>query len=525
MNPQVLEWLNLLARWVHVIAAIMWIGDSFLFMWLDSHLTPPARPREGDVQGELYMVHSGGFYEVVKRRSLAKHELPDRLYWFKWESYTTWLSGFFLLAVVYYLGGSAYLVDPAVSNLHGHAAIALSLGLLVVGWLVYDALWSSPLGRNQWVGGAVWVALLAGLAYGLTHTFGGRAAYLQFGAMLGTIMAANVFFRIIPAQKYMLAQTNAGQPVDTTLGLRAKKRSIHNHYSTLPVLFTMLSNHFPGTYGNERSWLVLVGLALFGAVLKYFMNFRGAGNKTIYAVGAAALATVLALTVKLPEAAASSAAFASAAPVPFHRAHEILQARCLSCHAATPANPAFSAPPNGIAFDDVRRLPGYADRIMARAVLTKTMPLANMTGMTDAERHELGAWIFQGAKIDGATTALLPMPTAPALVADEGQPAAEPAALTPAAEARVVYDQRCMLCHGANGAGDGPASAALNPKPRNYTEHAWQVSVSDAQLRGVIVEGGPAVGKSLLMPANPDLATKPEVVTELVKIVRGFDRP
>ena len=234
------EWLNLIIRWVHILAGIMWIGDSFLFMWLDSHLTKPTKVREGDVQGELWMTHSGGFYEVIKRKSLLKDEVPGMLYWFKWESYTTWISGFLLLHVVYHANKAALLIDPNVSTISSTAAILLSIALLPLAYGFYELLWKTPLKHSQRAFALVGVLLIAAVAYGLTLVFSARGAFLQTGAMLGTIMTANVFFRIIPAQKYMLAMTREGKPVDTTLGLRAKGRSIQNHYLTMPVLFTIL---------------------------------------------------------------------------------------------------------------------------------------------------------------------------------------------------------------------------------------------------------------------------------------------
>ena len=269
-----LEWLNLLLRWAHVIAGIMWIGDSFLFMWMDKSLVAPSRARPGDVVGELWMVHSGGFYEVVKRRKLAPDEVPSPLHWFMWESYTTWLTGFALLAVVYFFGGGVFLVDRSVANLSLPAAIAISIALLVGAWLVYDALWSSPLGSRPVLGAWVSFALIVAACFGLTHLFSGRAAFVHLGAMMGTIMSANVWRRIIPAQSQMLAATRAGTTVDTSLGARAKQRSTHNHYMTLPVVITMLSNHFPSTYGSPCNGLVLVLLVVLAAAAKHVMSAR-----------------------------------------------------------------------------------------------------------------------------------------------------------------------------------------------------------------------------------------------------------
>ncbi len=401
MESLALEWLNLLGRWVHVIAAIMWIGDSFLFMWMDSHLTPPTRPREGAVAGELWMVHSGGFYEVVKRRYLAPNEMPASLHWFKWQAYMTWISGFFLLVVVYYLGGSAYLTDPAVANLSGGAAIAISLGIFVVTWLIYDALWMSSLAREPKIANVLTCALVVTVVYALTQLYSGRAAYLLTGATLGTVMAANVWRRIIPSQNQMLAATRAGTEVDVSLGLRAKQRSIHNHYITLPVLFTMLSIHFPSTYGNAYPGFMLVLIMVVGVVGKYVMNFHGRSSKLVVAAGIVALVGVVSMTVRETHPAAASLALAGGPPVAFAEAEAIIQRRCVNCHAARPANPSFPQPPNGVTLEDPRRIHALADRILVRAVTTKTMPLGNLTGMTDEERAVLGAWIAQGAQVDG----------------------------------------------------------------------------------------------------------------------------
>ncbi len=394
-----LEWLHLAARLIHVIAAIMWIGDSFLFMWMDRALVPPSRPREGAVAGEMWMVHSGGFYEVVKRKVLAPGEMPKTLHWFMWEAYTTWISGFFLLGIVYYVGGGVYLVDRSVSSISFGAAAALSLALLVLGWLVYDALWRSALGRRPALAAAISFALLIATAWGLTHVYSGRAAFLHLGAMLGTIMAANVWRVIIPAQTRMVEATRAGRPADTTLGERAKLRSTHNHYMTLPVLFTMLSNHFPSTYGNSLNWLVLVLMVVLGGAVKYVMNFRGRSNRWIAAAGAAALLAVVWLTARGSRPVAAAADLGAVPAVAFETAQAILERRCVTCHAARPSNPSFPQPPSGVTLEEPRRIQSLAPRILERAVITKTMPLGNLTGMTDEERRTLGAWIAQGARI------------------------------------------------------------------------------------------------------------------------------
>lgn len=509
MSPAVQEWLNLAVRWAHVIAAIMWIGDSFLFMWLDSQLRKPERTLPGDVVGELWMAHSGGFYEVVKRKSLDA--LPEKLHWFKWESYATWITGFLLLIIVYYLGGRAMMLDTGTALSH-EAAIAISLGLLAGTVALYDALCRTPLVKDNRVFGVVGLALMVGAAYGISRYFTPRAAFLQVGAMLGTLMASNVFFRIIPAQKHMLAATREGRPVDTSYGMRAKQRSIHNHYLTLPVLFTMLSNHFPALYGHERPWAILGLLFVAGAGAKYIMNFRLRTHPVVLVGTAGALGAVVVMTA--PRAMAIDPAFADGPKVSFATAQTIVQTRCVTCHAEKPTNPSFLAAPSGVMLDTPERIAAYAPRIFVRAVQTKTMPLGNMTFITDEERKLLGAWVAQGSDIAAPGPVDIPAPAATAR-----------SYASPAEEARAIFAERCTPCHGAEGRGDGPSASSLNPKPRNYHDLTWQQQATDEGISKAILEGGGAVGKSAVMPSNPDLAKRPEVVAELVKVIRGFGKP
>ena len=513
------EWLNLLVRWVHVIAAIMWIGDSFLFMWLDSHLTAPSRPREGDVTGELWMTHSGGFYEVVKRKSLAKDEMPATLYWFKWESYTTWISGFLLLVIVFHLNGASLLIDPGVYPLTHFQAVAISLGLLPLSYGLYELLWRTPLAKNNRVFAAVGLVLMTGAAYGLTQVFSARGAFLQIGAMLGTIMAANVFFRIIPAQRHMLAMTREGKPVDTSYGLRAKGRSIQNHYLTLPVLFTMLSNHFPSTYGSSMPWLVLGLLFIVGAGLKYAMNFRGRTPPVMWAGTALALVAVVVLTRPPPDPALEL--YAGKPPVRFEEVASVMQTRCTTCHAVRPSSPMFAAPPQGVALDTPEAIRLQAHRIYVRSVATKTMPLGNITGMTEEEHALVGAWFAQGGEVpEGAK--MPELTAAPVAVAAQAPVAATGAAADVPESARTYFANVCSNCHGPRGAGDGMLSAALNPKPRNFSDKAWQESVTDEYLEKVILKGGESVGKSAAMPPNPPLEQDAQTLDGLVKLIRTF---
>lgn len=396
MNAVWSEWLNILLRWTHVVAAIMWVGDSFLFMWMDSHLEKPSRPRE-DVAGELWMVHSGGYYELVKRRVLSPSEVPAKLHAFKWQAYTTWLSGFSLLAVVYWFGGAAFLVDRSVAALTAGQAVAISAASLVLGWLAYDALWMSALAKRPRLAAVLSLALLGAVVVGFTHAFGARAAFLQTGAFLGTLMAANVWRRIIPAQMQMMASTRAGQPADAALGSRAKQRSTHNHYLTFPVLFTMLSNHFPGMYGHAHPALVLLLFMAFGMVFKYGMNFGARTPVWVIAIGGASLLGLVGLSVR-PAARATGLPDSIRANVDFATARRVMERRCFTCHSQHPTNPSFPEPPAGVRFDDPDRMVALAERIRVRAVDTRTMPLGNLTGMTEAERDTLAAWIALGAK-------------------------------------------------------------------------------------------------------------------------------
>ncbi|MGZ8687996.1 MAG: urate hydroxylase PuuD, partial [Gaiellaceae bacterium] len=272
LDPYVTDWLNLLFRWLHVIAAMAWIGASFYFVLLDQSLEPPKKTddiRDG-VGGELWEVHGGGFYHV-KKYKIAPPVLPEHLAWFKWEAYTTWLSGFALMVVLYYVNASAYLIDPEVADLTSWQAVGISLVLLVAGWVVYDVLCRGLIGHD----GVLWlliVALSALASWGCTQLFQPRAAFLQVGAMLGTIMAGNVFFNIIPAHRELIRAKRDGREPDPTPGIVAKQRSVHNNYLTLPVLFTMIAGHFAFTYGAGRAWVVLLVIMLLGAWARLFYN-------------------------------------------------------------------------------------------------------------------------------------------------------------------------------------------------------------------------------------------------------------
>jgi uncharacterized membrane protein len=387
------DWLNLLVRWLHVVAAIVWIGSSFYFIALDNHLRPPADERERDagVGGESWEIHGGGFYQVQKYR-VAPQTLPEPLHWFKWEAYTTWLSGFALLVVLYYFHADTYLIDRSVADLSSGEAIAISIGLLVAAWFVYDAL-CRVLGSRPLVLAGALLAAITLAAWGISHLFSGRATYLQVGAMLGTMMVGNVFFVIIPAHWELVRAKQAGREPDPAANERGKLRSVHNNYLTLPVVFTMLSSHFPFTYGHSYQWLILVVLLVTGAWVRHFFNLRHAG-RTVWAipVTAAIAIAVLAILIRPQDESA-----AGAAAVPFARVQQIIDARCTACHSVHPTK--VDQAPLGLTMDTPEQIQYLAPAIKGQAVDSTAMPLGNVTGMTKAERQLLGRWIAQGAKI------------------------------------------------------------------------------------------------------------------------------
>jgi uncharacterized membrane protein len=389
MDPYANEWLDLLVRWLHVVAAIAWIGSSFYFIALDNHLRPPKDEADDErgVGGEAWEIHGGGFYQVQKYR-VAPKTLPEPLYWFKWEAYTTWLSGFALLIVLYYFNANTYLIDKSVADLRPWQAIAISVALLVAAWLVYDGL--CRVIPNDVALAAVLLVLVTLAAWGVSDLFSGRAEYIQIGAMLGTMMAGNVFFVIIPAHWELIRAKQAGREPSAAAGLRAKQRSVHNNYLTLPVVFTMISNHFPITYGHSYSWLILVALLVIGAWVRHFFNLRHTGRTAWWIPVTAALAIAAVAVAIRPHGSSGGTA------VPFTRAQAIVQARCVPCHSAHPTK--VDVAPMGLVFDTPKQIHAQASLIEQVAVTTKVMPLGNETGMTQAERDTLGAWIRQGAK-------------------------------------------------------------------------------------------------------------------------------
>jgi uncharacterized membrane protein len=395
VDPYLIDWLDLAFRFLHVIAAIVWIGTSFYFVALDNHLRPAAdeRDRERGVGGESWEIHGGGFYRIEKFR-VTPPTIPEPLHWYKWEAYTTWLSGFALFVALYYLQPRTYLIDRDVAAISPAVAIGTSIALLVAAWLVYDVLCRTVGKRSEAALAGCVLALVVGTAYGVSHLLAPRAAYLQVGAMLGTIMVANVFFVIIPAHRDLIRAKQAGREPDPAAGARGKQRSVHNNYLTLPVLFAMLSNHFAFTYTHEHSWLVLVCLMVIGASIRLFFNLRHQG-RNVWAIPIAAAIALAGIAIWLRPPETSSAG----PQVPFTRVRGIVAERCGVCHSMHPTQPGFSAAPQGIAFDTPAQIVAQASAIEQQAVVLKAMPLGNLTHMTQAERDALGAWIRQGANI------------------------------------------------------------------------------------------------------------------------------
>ncbi|WP_305822436.1 urate hydroxylase PuuD [Massilia brevitalea] len=399
LAPYGLEWMNLLVRWLHIITGIAWIGASFYFIWLDNTIKPPAPGSDlanKGVAGELWAVHGGGFYNPQKYL-VAPATLPKELHWFKWEAYSTWLSGFALLFVVYYLNAQAMMVDRSVADLSSWQAVGIGLGSLVVGWLVYDLLCKSPLGKRDLAFGVVIFAFLVASSWVLTHLLSGRAAYLHIGAMIGTIMVANVAHVIIPGQRKMVNAMMAGQQPDPRYGIKAKQRSVHNNYFTLPVLFLMISNHYAMTYRHEHAWAVLAVIMAAGVLIRHFFNLRHKGRiEWKYPAAGVALLAVLAVLIapKAPVAQASGADTMAQ----FTQVKHIVDQRCVSCHAAKPTQPGFATAPAGVMLESPELISQNAARIYQQTVQLKAMPLANLTNMTDAERAQIGAWFEAGAR-------------------------------------------------------------------------------------------------------------------------------
>jgi uncharacterized membrane protein len=381
LDPYLKDVLDLLLRFLHVVAGIAWIGASFYFVRLDLKLQLPRDRRDEDegVAGEYWGVHGGGFYHTQKYR-VAPRQLPEPLHWFKWQAYTTWLTGFALLVVLYYVDADTRLVDPAVAGLSAWHAIGISAGSLAAGWLVYDLLCRFV--RDDRALAVAVVALVVATAWALSELLAARAAFLQVGAILGTIMAGNVFFTIIPSQRELVRARQAGREPDPAPGIEAKRRSVHNNYLTLPVVFTMLAGHFPFTFGHEWEWLVLVAIMAVSAFFRHFFNLWHVGRRP-WAI--AAVTAVAAAGIAFWIAPDDDGAAPGAGAVSTERVQQIVAERCASCHAGVSA-------PNGVRLETAAQIESRADDIVEQAVRTRAMPPGNATGMTDAERDLVAAW-------------------------------------------------------------------------------------------------------------------------------------
>jgi len=387
-----MEWLNIVVRLMHITFGIAWIGASFYFVFLENALNRTDDVRD-ELAGNLWAVHGGGFYYLEKYK-VAPKTLPKHLHWFKYEAYFTWVSGFCLLFVVYYFNAKAMLIDTNVLNVSPAAAIGIGVGSFIVAWVLYDLLCKSPLIKKPLAFALVGFALLTGFAYFYAHVFNSRAAYIHFGAMIGSLMAANVFFVIIPGQKAMVAAAKIGQPVDPAYGKRALARSLHNNYFTLPVLFVMISNHFPSTFGHQYSWAVLAAISLGTAGVKHYLNLKEKGQYNVYILPASVLLLIAVSFITAPAKPGECKETVS-----FARVNTIIQNRCMSCHSSQPTDDVYTAAPNGVKYDTPDDIVRKKDLIMQRVVITKTMPQNNKTGITPEERDLIRCWIEQGASV------------------------------------------------------------------------------------------------------------------------------
>ena len=389
MEAYFYEWLNLFFRWFHVIAGVAWIGASFYFVWLDNSLEePPQWKKDKGIGGDLWAIHGGGFYEVAKYK-LGPEAMPTNLHWFKWEAYTTWLTGMVMLWVVYYVGAESFLIDNSRMALTQGEAIAAGLGFIAVGVGIYELMVRSPLRHNGKLFGIILFAILVFASWAANQIFSARGAYIHVGAIIGTIMAGNVFLGIMPSQRALVEAVQRGESPDPKYGAFAKLRSTHNNYFTLPLIFIMISNHYPMTYSHEYGWLVLAAIGFISAFARHFFNLRHRGEFKPVILLIAALMLISLAAVMAPqkiEAKAGEAILSDA------QALQIVEQRCTSCHAQQPSNPGFASAPAGIVLQSTEQLLAVKDKTIP-ALQSGYMPLGNLTAMTDDERQALLVWL------------------------------------------------------------------------------------------------------------------------------------
>ena len=392
-EAHLMEWLNIVIRVMHVTFGIAWIGASFYFVFLENALNRTEDVRD-ELAGNLWAIHGGGFYYLEKYK-VAPKTIPKHLHWFKYEAYFTWLSGFCLLFVVYYFNASAFLIDKNVLDIKPLTGVAIGIGSFIVAWVLYDILCKTLLKKNKTLFAVIGLVLLVGFAYFYAHVFNSRAAYIHFGAMIGSIMVANVFFVIIPSQKEMVKAAKKGLPLNLQLGKNALARSLHNNYFTLPVLFVMVSNHFPSTFGYKYPWLILAIISLGAAGVKHYLNLREKGRQSVWVMPVSVIILLAACFISAPARDPN----ACKSNVSFSEINTIIQNRCAVCHSAKPTDDVNKVAPNGVMYDTPEQIVLKKELIMQRVVVTKTMPQNNKTGITQEERDLIRCWIEQGASV------------------------------------------------------------------------------------------------------------------------------
>jgi uncharacterized membrane protein len=394
MDIVVTESISAILRWLHVIAAVGWIGSSFYFIHLDLSLKARAGLPDG-VKGEAWQVHGGGFYHMLKYM-VAPARMPDHLTWFKWEAYATWLSGFALLVVVYYWSADLYLVDKAVLDISAPAAAGIAFVSLAAAWLGYEGLCRSPLARHEVVLALVGYVFLVALTFAFTRVFSGRGAFTQIGALIGTIMVANVFVIIIPLQKKTVAALIAGTAPDRCWGEIGKQRSVHNNYLTLPVIFLMLSNHHPLFFATRFNWLIVAIVLAIGPVIRHFYNMRHEGKGSPWWTWGVAAAGMIAVMF-LSNAGPPQTTGAVPSPARFAQVKDIVLSRCSMCHAEEPVWLSIATAPKGVRLDDAEHIDQHAKLIELYAVRSHAMPPGNITEITPQERAVIAGWLAAGA--------------------------------------------------------------------------------------------------------------------------------
>jgi len=396
MTAVILEWLSALLRWAHIMTGIAWIGTSFFYIWMEAAIRKRAGQAPG-IAGDVWMVHGGGFW-VASKYAVAPEAMPEDLHWFKWEAYFTLVTGLLLLMVIYYFGANAFLIDKNKIPLDPVWASMLSALSLAAGWFIYDGMCRSPLGQKTVPLAIAVFVEIAAFTFFYHGVFSDRAAFLHVGALIGTIMASSVFFVIIPNQKKAVAELIAGRRPDPRYGKIAAQRSLHNNYLTLPVIFMMISNHYPILFGHPWSPIIALGIVIAGGLIRAFFNITNHGVVTMAAIASIpAAAVVIILLIAL---SAYRPGAGNVGNVSFEEAHAIIEKHCVQCHSATPTNPDFPEAPKGVMFDRPDEIKSHAQQIEQQAVLSDIMPLGNLTGITDEERQKLGAWISQGAKLN-----------------------------------------------------------------------------------------------------------------------------